>query len=466
MSNNILGLLTSQKFSARGDRFENHRRKILHAYPQGGAPLTGLLTMVKEEETTDTKFHWYEKRYKQPRTVTRGAQLTTTAPSDGDDTGGSAVGSATLAVGTTYYLKVASTEDLRNGYVIELGGAKRIQLWITEVVPGVADPGLLGYVVVKPVRAVAHVAADTAAGVLVRAIGTAIGEGELGQGLKALGFKRPYAIMNQTEIFRTPFEFSGTVLKEGLKYDSTGPYRERAKDAIIEHMTSIERQILFGRRSTNMRDSFTSGQEMREVRTMSGIIEFLELWDAGSVGLDIDGATYNPYAFKGQSLSDDDDEKRIIENASGTVSVDKWNIWTERTSRYHSSRTSDKMVLCGSGVIMAMHKLFRASSDFSVTYGDSMYGLDFTTMQTPFGKYHFLTHPMFNEDPVWRYSALILDVWSLMFRPLTGRDTKLLKNRQNPGDDLRRDEYLTEAGLEFHLPEANMLIKNIRDFAA
>jgi len=64
-----------------------------------------------------------------------------------------------------------------------------------------------------------------------------------------------------------------------------------------------------------------------------------------------------------------------------------------------------------------------------------------------------------------RYWMLMLDIWCLRYRPLGDRDTRLLKNRQNNGDDFRRDEYLTEFGLEFWSPENNLLIKNVTGYA-
>jgi len=197
---------------------------------------------------------------------------------------------------------------------------------------------------------------------------------------------------------------------------------------------------------------------------MAGILEFLELWDAGSTGISIDGSTYAPYAFKGASTSDTDEQKRIITNAAGTISVKKFLQYAERVGRYHTNKTNEKVVLCGSGALIAMHEMFRHSSTFNVKVGDNAYGLEITTITTPFGKFHFVTHPLFNEDPVMTYWMLFLDVWNLKYKYLTDRDTRLLKNRQNPGDDFRKDEYLTECGFEFWMPESHMLVKNVQNF--
>jgi hypothetical protein len=197
---------------------------------------------------------------------------------------------------------------------------------------------------------------------------------------------------------------------------------------------------------------------------MSGIIEFLTLWDAGSTGVSIDGSNYAPYSFKGPSTSDTDDQKRIITNAAGTVSVDRFNAWVEKMGRYHTNKSGDKLCLLGSGALMALVKMFRANSNFQVRYGEKAYGLTVTIITTPFGDVNLVTHPLFNEDTTMTYWMLFLDIWNLKYRPLIDRDTRLLKNRQGNGDDFRRDEFLTEAGLELNMPESHMLVKNVQTY--
>lgn len=466
MSEQILGLPTTAKFAAEEDLFFNHRRKILHQYPQGSAPLTGILSMIAEEVTSSHQFFWYEKRYISPRTQTRGTNpLTTDAPSDGDANDGTNLPAGAVTVTTVLFLKVAATRDFRAGYILELAGLARLQFQVIAVVPGVADTDKNGYVEVRSIRAYTATATDDTADTLVRAMGTAYGEGAPGQGIKPLGFRRPFRIDNQTHISRTPFDFSGTVLQEGLKYDDTGPYKERARDAVVEHMTAEERSLIFSRRSTTTRPSLAGGTNEDEVvRTSMGIIEFLEMWDAGDVGLQIDGSTTAFYNFKTQSVSDSDDEKRIIENSDGFMSVDRFNGFAERVGRKHTNKSNEKLVLCGSGAILAYVKMFRNSSHFNVSVNQSAYGLKFITLHTPFGDFHFMTHPLFSDDPEWRFWSLILDIHSLKYRPLTNRDTHIRKMQQNPRDDKREDAYLTEAGYEFWMPENNMLIKNVRDF--
>jgi hypothetical protein len=465
MPDSILGLPSSKKFADAGDRFFNHRRMILQSYPNGKAPLTGILSMLPEEPTNDAIFIWYEKRYQSPVTTLRGTNpCSTTAPSTGDADDGTAITIGAKGITTDFYFKVATTVDIKPGHILRLD-SNEAQFQVLSVIRGVSDETLLGYVKVRLLRAITVAAvSEFASGTKVRVIGSAYGEGASGDQVTPTAVKRPYAVQNTTQIFRDAFFFPGSVLKMGLKYDESGPYKEKAKDTVTEHMTSIERAILFGKRSTTTRAPLAGSQEDLTVRTMSGILEFLELWDAGSNGLAIDGTTYAPYSFKGPSISDTDDQKRIIANASGTISAKKFNIWAERVGRYHTNKTNEKLVLCGSGALIALNEMFRNSTMFTVKVGDNAYGLDITTLVTPFGKFHFVSHPLFNEDPVMTYWMLFLDVWNLKYRHLVDRDTRLLRNRQNNGDDFRKDEYLTECGLEMWSPESCMLVKNVQNF--
>lgn len=466
----ILGLPTSAKLAAMQQRFFSWRREVVHSYPTGNAPLTAIMSMIPSEVAEDSMINWFEKRYQSPTALLRGTNpLTKTAPTNGDsDTGTVADTPSVIVAGATHFLKVDSTRLFRPGYVIQMldvAGTEH-QVWVRDVVPGVADPTLNGYLIVTFLRPpVAYVPTAFATGVQAAGVGIAIGEAASGTGITPLGTILPYTVSNQTQILRTPFHFSGTALQEGLKFDATGPYREGAKNAVIEHMTMIERAILFGKRSTTTQAAFNAGGVPVVVRTMSGIFEFLRLWDAGSAGITIDGAIYAPYSFKGPSVTDADDMKRMITNSDGKLTIDRMHGWFERVSRFSTNRTNQKLILCGNGAALAFTKMFRKESQFAATTQMNIYGVTVNTIHTPFGDYHLMTHPMFNESPYFRNTALILDVWNLRFRPLANRDTTLRTNCQNNGDDFRLDEYRTECTLEFTNPDSCMFIQNIRDYA-
>jgi len=466
MATDILGLPSSDKFAAEGDRFYNHRREIMRYFPQGGASLTGLLSMIETEPVNDSIYIWYEDRYVSPTVTCRGtAALTSTAPSTGDADDGTTAGTGAKAIATDFYLKVSSTVDLKTGHLLRLESTG-MTMRVIAVTRGVSDATLLGYVKVNLQRAYTIASAtEYASGVLVRVVGTAMGEGASATGIGATSFKRPFPVQNTTQIVYDKFEFPGSVLDMGLKYDKTGPYRKKSQDTLIEHMTGIERSLFWGKRATTSRASFDTSQESLTTRTFSGILEFLELWDAGATGIAIDGATYAPYSQHAAVTLDTDDNKRIITNSSGVMTKKLFDTYIERCGRYHHNRTNEKLVICGSGALMVANEMFQRNSQFQVRYGEKAYGLSLMTYTSPFGDFHFVTHPLWNEDATLRHWMMMLDIWSFRIRPLANRDTRLLKNQQPRGADFRRDAYRTELGLECWQPEGNLLWKNIQTYS-
>ncbi len=79
---------------------------------------------------------------------------------------------------------------------------------------------------------------------------------------------------------------------------------------------------------------------------------------------------------------------------------------------------------------------------------DKTYGLRITRYESPHGTVNIVKHPLLTGTTYGNY-AVMLDLECLTYRYLSNRDTKLLTNRQAPGEDSRVDEYLTECGLQF-----------------
>jgi hypothetical protein len=58
-------------------------------------------------------------------------------------------------------------------------------------------------------------------------------------------------------------------------------------------------------------------------------------------------------------------------------------------------------------------------------------------------------HPLFVQG--YDGYSIALDMDELEYRPLTDSDTKLQTNIQGNDEDGQRDQYITEAGLEFRM---------------
>lgn len=457
----ILGLMTTEQFSS--ERFKNIRRTVFYYYPNGTAPLIGLLSLMKEEVTNDPEFKWYEKRLEQQRTTMAYISSTISFYSSvSADFGTWTAASANFAMAadSQYGVKVASTAQFRVGHIVKMNiinasaATEEIQGRVTYVDSANAR---LGFVcILAPSANVDYDAATTGFEVLV--IGNAFAEGALSvSGTAATStlnvYNSPINPSNYTQIFRTPYQITGTALKTSAKFDTEGIYPDQSKEAAVNHTREMEFAFIFGQSR-----QFSSGSTI--VRSTGGVLYFLRLWEA------VD-SIYRGGSGAAAITSDSSDDKRIITNSSGNLSINTYNGYLERIFRNVKNKNNEILALCGSGFLLTMNAAYegkavlQASVPMTETYGMNVVG-----HQTPFGKVWYKTHPLFSLNPTLRYNALFLDVGNLKYRPLAGRDTELLKNRQPNNADYIEHEWLTETGLEVDAPEAHMYLQNVSNWSA
>lgn len=459
MENNIiLGLPSVAKFRNKDLVNQSIRRRIIHSFPNGSAPLTAILAWCKNQPITDTQHQWFEKIHMPPRIVCRGNPVATSTEPDSYDSAdsGTALAAGAKTTTTPIFIKVQTTGLVTENDVIRVGSWD-VPLRVVGVVGASNGTADKGYIKVLPLRAFTYATTNAlVADQVIDIIGSAYAEGS-GSGA-ARGLVYPTRLLNQTQIFKEPFEITGSAGQVDMEYDNTGAYKELSQDASRFHFEKIEKALIFGQRTT------TTDANGREIRTMSGIIEFLKLWDAGDEGLTIDGSTYAPYNFKGKTTSETDQLKRYIPNTDGKISIDRLERWLRNINMYANSKSAERLVVCGSGVMLAMSKAMRDQGSYRWEVGQSMFGTNFNKLVTSFGNINFLTHPLFNENPLYQNSALFLDVWSLNFRPLQNRDTALIKNIQANDADVRKDQWRTEATLEFWNPCNHLFVENISTY--
>lgn len=455
----ILGLLNAESFST--ERFKNVRRSVFYFYPNGAAPLTGLISMLKEEVTNDPEYRWYEKRLPEQKLATAAIAanvpwatgITVTAGVITAQT--TASSNVTFAADTQYSVKLAATPEniFRIGHLIRIrvknaaGAYEELTGRVTGINTSSATPAsTIAFIATSSTGAVTY--NDTSnIGIEVLVVGSAFAEGstDISSGI----YNLPTGLYNLTQIFRSPFQITGTALKTSAKYDETGPYKDQAKETSVFHMIEMEKNFIFGQRNL-----YSSGGNI--VRTMGGIMWYLAQWELTS---------NNPYGASGASL-DTDDNKRIIANSAGTLTDKKYNTYLERLFRVTNNKANEKLVLCGSGFLSVINQLYQSKAclEGSLPLTET-YGMNVVKHQTPFGIIYYKTHPLFSQNPILRNNALFLDVQNFVYRYLDGRDTALLKNRQNNDADYRKDEWLTECGLEVRFPESHMYLQNVLDFA-
>lgn len=439
---------------------EKSRRSIFHQYPQGAAPLMGLLSLMDDMEVDKPKFGWWEERFEQWATTTI-ANTTGTFGTDADP----AVDKSspfTSAVGAALSVKVTDRTKFRERDVIEVLDVPTSTSGVYERVVGVVESirsstGNTGWLILKLTKA-ATACLNTAAtvGLNLQLVGSASGEAVRS---KSGNLWRPIEIENYTQIFRNAFSLSRNAMKAGLRYDSSGEHKEKAHKAALRHSIMIERAMFSGERYTDTVTNEDGDTVPR--RFMGGLHWYLRQWELGNTD---NGGAFD-YRPGGSDVTASNwatnDDKRIC-NVHGTMTTSQWNNIIERLFRYTNDTSYEKLAFCGGKFLQAFSEFVDSSTlVHRKLFETGKGGFSCYEWESPFGSVFFKTHPLFNEQSDLRNSCYFLDLADFTYVYLQDSDTELLTNRQNNDADLRKDEWMTECSLAIKFPEQNLILHNV-----
>lgn len=228
----------------------------------------------------------------------------------------------------------------------------------------------------------------------------------------------PTKITNYTQIVRNPFELSDSLRASGFQ---VGPaeWPRQAREHMKDHAKDIEYTLLFGRKSLT-----TPGSS--ETRTSGGLLSFI---------------TTNQT------------------DAGGDLSEAEFNAFLAQVMRYGSG---SKLAM-GSAVAVGALNKFPASKQ-QVASSEKSYGMNVSHYTSPFGSLNLVYHRLMEGTKYGGY-LIVADMDNVAYRYLANselnRDTKLLQNRQPNDQDGRKDEYLTEMGLEVNVQETHGVLTGI-----
>jgi hypothetical protein len=230
----------------------------------------------------------------------------------------------------------------------------------------------------------------------------------------------PSPLTGYTQIFRRPWELTGTAI---ASENETTPHDWdlQADKVGIEHKRDMERAFLFN--GTPSED--TSGSQAR--RTTGGIISAITT-----------NAT----------------------DAGGTFTETEFNTAMRQAFRYGTKRK----VLMASPLLVSVLNTY-ASGKIQVTdQGRSSYGVDVTTFTSPFGAVRLVVNWELEGAKYGGY-GVIIDFDNVAYKYLANnkanRDSKVRTNIQAPDADTRKDEWLTECGLQINLQQTHALITGV-----
>ncbi len=416
----LYGTRGSNDFVA-DQRPKNWREGILRIYPNGDMPLTGLTALMKPEMTDDQEYNWWTKALPiQGGAVT--AIYTDSLLTSAYTSGG--------AAGAILYVKVplATAEHFRPGHQVLLRDESDMTVDCVAKCVDVLKNGAASVITVKLLEADDNsTAGDLSDCDRILVIGNI--NPEMGAMPTAIAYD-PTKYYNFTQIFRTPLEISRTARKTRLRTGDA--YKEAKREALELHGIEMEKALLWGIRTENV------GDNGKPERTTQGLINWIRSNSAA-------GAIVSD--FKAETNVD-------FVNKYWTEAGEEWlNYYLEQIFRHGGT---ERDAFCGSGVILAIQKLVKANAQYTISAETKAYGTQVLRFVTPFGDIMFKRHPLFSYEATDRNTLVIFDGSDLKYRSLTDTTFYAEGDKQNTGKtryDGTAEEWLTEAGLEFHFPQ-------------
>ena len=410
-------------------RPKNWRQQILKLYPNGSAPLTAMLSMMGSSSVDDAEFNWWTQEQSAVSGAVAGvytlADLSVAYVNGG-------------VTGDTLFIQITSVLGMRvrTGHQILLRDASDYRVdvvgKITDVTRGNVNTVLAVKLLEDDDNSADHDLSDCDN---FKIIGNINPEGAEMPDAIALN---PTKVYNFTQIFRTPLSMTRTALKTRLR--TPNDYQKAKAEALEMHSWEMELAFLWGIRTENI------GDNGKPERTTMGVINFIRQYAAANC----DDYTLNT-TYAGQSW---------------TTGGETWlKNMLEQIFRYGSG---EKLCLCGSGFLLGIDALAKASSQLNIMPGAKTYGMQIKEWVTPFGSIYMKTHPLFSHDATTRNMAIIIEPKELGYRYID--DTSFFgesNSKDHPsGYGQRRidglnEEYLTECGLEFGLPQKCAVLNGV-----
>jgi len=334
--------------------------------------------------------------------------------------------------GSVLYCKMGSADivHFRAGHQVLLRDASDFTVDVNAKVIAISNNGTSSFIQVKLLEADDNSAhghdlsdADTAI-----IIGNINAEGATMP--SAISYD-PVKLYNYTQIFRTPLSITRTARKTKLRTGDA--YNEMKREALELHGIEMEKAFLFGVKTEN------TGDNGKPERTTEGLITCIRANNATN-GVD-DFSLSSTYSGKGWT-----------EDGGGEDWLD-----TVLMNLFMYGKDT-KLAFCGNGALLGINKLAKAGSHFNITPTTIGYGIKVMEWITPYGTLMLKTHPLFNYETTLRYSMLCFEPENLSYRYIDdtsfyGEGGKTAASGTNAGrKDGTDEEYLTEAGLEYHHP--------------
>jgi hypothetical protein len=250
----------------------------------------------------------------------------------------------------------------------------------------------------------------------------------------------PVRVTNLTQIFRNTWAISGSAQATKVIAGNATDAESR-QDAAAFHAGDIEKAIFFGQKSQGTRN----GQPFR---TMDGLINMVET------------PSFYPPSYGGATNSF---------TAGGTTN------WTQLLGfldpvfdqATDPKGSNERVLFVGGSAKLVINEIGRLNGTYHLVDGQTNFGLNFSTLTTPRGKFRIIEHPLFNTNSTWAKMAVGVDLPTFRLAYLAGRKTQNLEfntkgdQAQDNGIDAVGGTLTTEVTTVIKNTPANVVIRNL-----
>jgi len=375
------------------ERPKNFRELIMWRNPNGSAPLFALTSRIASESVNDPEFNWWDE----PNDLIRLQLNDGTGMTSGDtafvvDSPDPSAAAPGAAYGLATHLKVG---DLLMVEKTESQVLDNEIIQVTAVTSATAFTATRG------------VAGSTAAAIADNAFFTKIGSAYAeGTAAADATSRNPIKYNNLCQIFKSSYEVTKTAEKTHARTGDVVSNDKKRK--VFDHSRDIELSMMFGQKFE------TTGANGKPLRYMGGLREFIPTDTTTIFGTGVTLSTY----------------------MSAVSPIFDWD----------TSAGDERIVFCGNGYLNTLNDLAALNGQVRFMETIKVYGMNLRRFVLPQGQLFIRAHPLMNRHPLYQNSAFIIDFSALKYRHL--RDTKAEDNIQNPGDDARKGQWLSEISLE------------------
>jgi hypothetical protein len=386
-------------------------------------PLLTMLTKMRRVKVNDPDIHYMEHRAHWLDNIT----YTVSAAAD------VTVSTASAGTSVSIALKVTNTPatTIKAGHVLQFldGGSTSgdsANLLVTSVSATSSTSTLVTGKLISHKPGWSMAADDK-----VLRIGSAFAEGSE----KAAGYtdniEQHWA---SCQIFKTLYGISRTLRK--TKLYGGNEYQRIRSDKLREHKIDIERALIFGERVSG-----TEGDPFAAPGS-TGVLD-------GNTPLRFTHGAINAIVYGSENNGMGSREFNITKaNYSYADFIDDM----EDIFEYGSQ---NKVAFCGMGVISFFNKMALNESQMMLNSKETKFGIKVTTLETGAGTLNLVWNPLLRGD--YKNYMIILDMANVELAVFD--DTVLETNVQTPGVDGIEEQYLSDLGAIFKLPETGAVVR-------